>query len=202
MERQSNRHRLTSFVEMWLNRLPYVQRLYRFEKSGIFIVSHTRFVCNKFRQNRPREPFDSRGRVLFLVILRKTFRQFHGQFLLFYTKGFFLFSPPNGFVNVFQLFCFIEFSSISFGKSTTQKALPHGTRQSLLLSVIGPIYFRFFVLVTALVVVFATAVVGLTAGERFGFLVMAVVGSPSARTSLSSFCTASLLASVTARTSA
>ena len=201
MERQSNRHSLTSFVEMWLNRLPYVQRLYRFEKSGIFIVSHTRFVCNKFRQNRPREPFDSRGRVLFLVILRKTFRQFHGQFLLFYTKGFFLFSPPERFCQCFPAF-FIEFSSISFGESTTQKALPHGTRQSLLLSVIGPIYFRFFVLVTALVVVFATAVVGLTAGERFGFLVMAVVGSPSARTSLSSFCTASLLASVTARTSA
>ena len=76
MERQSNRHSLTSFVEMWLNRLPYVQRLYRFEKSGVFIVSHTRFVCNKFRQTRPREPFDSRGRLLFLVILRKAFRQF------------------------------------------------------------------------------------------------------------------------------
>ena len=126
-----------------------------------------------------------------------------GNSSCFSQRVFSYFTPlPNGFVNVFQLFCFIEFSSISFGKSTTQKALPHGTRQSLLLSVIGPIYFRFFVLVTALVVVFATAVVGLTAGERFGFLVMAVVGSPSARTSLSSFCTASLLASVTARTSA
>ena len=72
---------------------------------------------------------------LFLVILRETFRQFHGQFLLFFTKGIFLFyPPPSDFVNLFLWFvCFVEFSSISFGKSTTQKALPHGARQSLLL---------------------------------------------------------------------
>ena len=68
MERQSNRHSLTSFVEMWLNRLPYVQRLYRFEKSGIFIVSHTRFVCNKFRQNRPRGFYHLRGRFVLLSV--------------------------------------------------------------------------------------------------------------------------------------
>ena len=50
-------------------------------------------------------------------------------------------------------------------------------------------FFRLFVFVTALVVVLVTAVVGLTAGERFGFLVRAVVaaGSPRASTSLSSF---------------
>ena len=50
-------------------------------------------------------------------------------------------------------------------------------------------FFRLFVLVTALVVVLVTAVVGLTAGERFGFRVRAVVaaGSPRASTSLSSF---------------
>lgn len=65
MERQSNRHSLTSFVEMWLNRLPYVQRLYRFEKSGIFIVSHAFSECNKFRQNRPRGFYHLRDRFLF-----------------------------------------------------------------------------------------------------------------------------------------
>ena len=173
-------------------------------KKAVFLLYHTLVLCaTNFDKTGPGDFTISGAGLLFLVILRETFRQFHGQFLLFLHKGLFLIlPPPNGFVNVFQLFCFIEFLSISFGKMTTQKALPHGTRQSLLLSVIGPIYFRFFVLVTALVVVFATAVVGLTAGERFGFLVMAVVGSPSARTSLSSFCTASLLASVTARTSA
>ena len=46
------------------------------------------------------------------------------------------------------------------------------------------------------------AVVGFTAGERFGFSVRAVVvGSPSASTSASSFCTLALTGSFTASTS-
>ena len=58
----------------------------------------------------------------------------------------------------------------------------------------GTAFFRLRVLVTA--------VVGFTAGERFGFSVRAVVvGSPSASTSASSFCTLALTGSFTASTS-
>ena len=59
------------------------------------------------------------------------------------------------------------------------------------------------VLVTALVVVLVTAVVGLTAGERLGFGMRALAaGSPRASTFTNSCWMVSLFSSVTARTSA
>ena len=79
----------------------------------------------------------------------------------------------------------MEFSSLSRGCSLAS----------------GHFLFR-AVFVTARVGVLVTAVVGFTAGERFGFSVRAVVvGSPSASTSASSFCTLALTGSFTASTS-
>ena len=97
--------------------------------------------------------------------------------------------PPHPYVNgFFEIWQYGEILSKFFYTSTNKNAAAQRMHCTAADDFKIYFFFRLSVLVTALVVVLVTAVVGLTAGERLGFGMRALAaGSPRASTSLSSF---------------